>query len=63
MPLLLKLDQKRTKFAKGDRIKVVPKWNQDDTSNITCGRKIKTRSIWNFRGNVFMKVVSLKFQT
>ena len=39
------------------RIKVIPNRNQTDISNIICGRKIKTGSIWNFR-NVFEKAIS-----
>ena len=47
--------------AKGDkRIIVIPKLNQTDISNTICSRKIKTRSIWTFRGNVFAKAIFLK---
>ena len=43
---------------KGDRkIKVIPKLNQTDISNTICGGKIKTRSLWTFRRNVFVKAI------
>ena len=48
-------------YAKGDRrIKIIPKWNQTNISNIIYGRNIKTRSPWTFRRNVFMKAIFLK---
>ena len=54
--LLLKVGQKRTKFAYLVR-KVTEglKWCQNETkliSNTNCSRKIKTRFIWTFRKNV-----------
>ena len=62
--ILLKLNQKRPKFAyllrkvikelKGAQVKYKLIYQ---ISNTICGRKIKTRSIWTFRGNVFVKAI------
>ena len=67
--LLIKVGQKSqiTKscisYAKGYRgNKVIPRRNQTDISNTICGRKTKTRFMWAFRGNVFMKAFFKKFQ-